>query len=75
MWVPLPGDVLASLLAFLQDRPRIAFEKYIDSIMDIILPNKEIVDHYGKEEILFFGPDENTADYMDWAANHAKARG
>ena len=43
--------------------------------MDIILPNKEIVDHYGKEEILFFGPDENTADYMDWAANHAKARG
>jgi glutamate dehydrogenase len=26
-------------------------------------------------EILFFGPDENTADLMDWAAEHARARG
>lgn len=25
-------------------------------------------------EILFFGPDENTADLMDWAALHARAR-
>lgn len=26
------------------------------------------MDLYGKPEILFFGPDEGTADMMDWAA-------
>lgn len=34
-----------------------------------------MVDRLGKPELLFFGPDEGTADYMDWAALHAKARG
>jgi glutamate dehydrogenase len=33
------------------------------------------VDLYGKPEILFFGPDEGTADYMDWASLHARKRG
>lgn len=28
-----------------------------------------------KEEILFFGPDEGTADLMNWASNHARQRG
>jgi glutamate dehydrogenase len=28
-----------------------------------------------QEEILFFGPDENTADFMDWACEHARERG
>jgi hypothetical protein len=27
-----------------------------------------------KEEILFFGPDEGTADLMNWASNHARQR-
>ena len=36
---------------------------------------QKIVDLYGKPEILFFGPDEGTADYMDWAALHAKKCG
>lgn len=64
-----------------QDRPREAFEKYIDSILDLLLPAKTpgiknpIVDLYGKEEILFMGPDENTADLVDWATQHARARG
>merc|ERR1719262_2110560 len=32
--------------------------------------------HMHKEmpECLFFGPDENTADFMDWAAEHARER-
>ncbi|KAI5476655.1 hypothetical protein MNV49_007433 [Pseudohyphozyma bogoriensis] len=61
--------------------PRIAFEKYVDSIIDLLIPGKtpgikeSVVDLYKKEEILFFGPDENTADMMDWAAGHARARG
>lgn len=34
-----------------------------------------IVDRYGKPEILFLGPDEGTAEFMDWASEHAKMRG
>lgn len=52
-----------------------AFQKYVDSLLDLLLKNKDVVDHYGKEEILFLGPDENTANVMDWAALHAKKRG
>jgi glutamate dehydrogenase len=29
----------------------------------------------GQQEILFFGPDENTADLMDFACEHARDRG
>lgn len=36
---------------------------------------ERIVDRHGKPEILFFGPDEGTAEYMDWASQHAKVRG
>lgn len=52
-----------------------AFQKYVDSLLDLLLKNKDVIDHYGKEEILFLGPDENTANVMDWAALHAKKRG
>ncbi|KAK5240296.1 NAD-dependent glutamate dehydrogenase, partial [Cryomyces antarcticus] len=64
-----------------QDKARVAFEKYIDSIIDLLLPPNSpgikdpIVDLYGKEEILFMGPDENTADLVDWATEHARERG
>ena len=64
-----------------QDKTRVAFEKYIDSIMDLLLPPSSpgikdpIVDLHGKEEILFMGPDENTADLVNWATEHARARG
>jgi len=64
-----------------QDKGSVAFEKYIDSIMDLLLPaaspgiKNPIVDLYGKEEILFMGPDENTADIVDWATEHARKRG
>ncbi|KKA22394.1 Glutamate dehydrogenase [Rasamsonia emersonii CBS 393.64] len=64
-----------------QDKARVAFEKYIDSIMDLLLPpaspgiKDPIVDLHGKDEILFMGPDENTADLVDWATEHARKRG
>jgi glutamate dehydrogenase len=64
-----------------QDKGSVAFEKYVDSIMDLLLPAKTpgiknpIVDLYGKQEILFMGPDENTADLVDWATEHARKRG
>ncbi|KAK3724411.1 NAD-dependent glutamate dehydrogenase [Vermiconidia calcicola] len=64
-----------------QDKVTVAFEKYIDSIMDLLLPptspgiKDPIVDLHGKEEILFMGPDENTADLVNWATEHARERG
>ncbi|KAG6000482.1 glutamate dehydrogenase (NADP(+)) gdh1 [Claviceps maximensis] len=65
----------------MQHRAQEAFEKYIDSILDLLLPaqtpgiKNKLVDLYGKEEIIFMGPDENTADLVDWATEHARARG
>lgn len=64
-----------------QDNPRTGFEKYIDSLIDLLIisdkpgAKEHIVDLYGKPEILFLGPDEGTAGYTDWATLHAKARG
>ncbi|KIJ45958.1 hypothetical protein M422DRAFT_29602 [Sphaerobolus stellatus SS14] len=71
------GTILPSLGA----NPRLCFEKYVDAIIDLLIPGvtpgikNPIVDLYKKPEILFFGPDEGTADMMDWAALHARARG
>ncbi|PYH90666.1 NAD-specific glutamate dehydrogenase [Aspergillus ellipticus CBS 707.79] len=64
-----------------QDKAGVAFEKYIDSILDLLLPpvspgiKDPIVDLHGKDEILFMGPDENTAELVDWATEHARNRG
>ncbi|KAI5846676.1 Glutamate/Leucine/Phenylalanine/Valine dehydrogenase-domain-containing protein [Tricharina praecox] len=64
-----------------QDKPKVAFQKYIDSILDLLLPPRSpgikdpIVDLHAQPEILFMGPDEGTAGLVDWATEHAKARG
>ncbi|XP_049851473.1 glutamate dehydrogenase 2-like [Schistocerca gregaria] len=58
-----------------QDKAEIAFRKYFDSILDLILPSSDVIDYFGQPEILFFGPDEGTAGFMDWAALHARKRG
>jgi glutamate dehydrogenase len=72
------GTILLDMSA--QDKSRVAFEKYVDSILDLLIDGhspgikERIVDKYGKPEILFFGPDEGTADFMDWASQHARKR-
>lgn len=64
-----------------QNTPKASFEKYIDSLIDLLLKNnipgskEAYVDLYNKPEILFLGPDEGTAGYVDWAALHARSRG
>ena len=80
--IPEGGAKGVILLDFAhQDKARVAFEKYIDSIMDLLIPptspgiKDPIVDLLGHEEILFMGPDENTANLVDWATEHARARG
>lgn len=57
-----------------QDKANVSFRKYIDALLDIMLPKEEFVGKYTKEEILFLGPDEGTADLMDWASSYAKKR-
>lgn len=64
-----------------QERPQACFEKYIDSLIDLLLKQhipgvkEQLVDLYDKHEILFLGPDEGTAGYTAWATKHARARG
>ncbi len=48
---------------------------YTEGIMDLILPNESIVDYYGRQEMIFFGPDEGTAPLMDAVALRARERG
>ena len=55
----------------------IAFSQYVDSMIDILIkdPLKDkYIDLLGTEEILFFGPDEGSATFVDWATNHARKR-
>ncbi len=55
---------------------RASLNDYTEGIMDLILlPNDEIVDYYGKPEMVFFGPDEGTAQLMDAIAFRTKQRG
>lgn len=57
-----------------QDEAERAFKDYVDGILDTILSHEEVRDLYGKEEILFFGPDERTADLMDFVSAYGKKR-
>lgn len=52
-----------------------AFFKYVDALFDLVLVRDGVTDLYKKEEIIFLGPDENTADYMDDACLYARDAG
>jgi len=75
------GGAKGTILPSLGAPPRRCFEKYVDAVIDLLIPGQSpgikerLVDLYGKPELLFFGPDEGTADMMDWAALHARDRG
>ncbi|PPQ75710.1 hypothetical protein CVT26_000951 [Gymnopilus dilepis] len=75
------GGAKGTILPSLGANPRLCFEKYVDAIIDLLIPGQTpgikepLVDLYGQPELLFFGPDEGTADMMDWAALHARERG
>ncbi|KAI8456081.1 Glutamate/Leucine/Phenylalanine/Valine dehydrogenase-domain-containing protein [Phakopsora pachyrhizi] len=75
------GGAKGTILPDLDSNPRACFEKYVDSILDLLIPGESpgikepIVDLCNRPEALFFGPDEGTAEMMDWAALHARERG
>lgn len=74
--IPEGGSKGTILLGVAHQRSaRTAFEKYIDALLDLMILSNEIVDHFGAPEYIYCGPDEGTADLMDWAAIHAKERG
>jgi len=54
-----------------------AMMQYVDALMDITLKEDDdsIKDRYGAKEIIFLGPDEGTAGYMDGAALYSRERG
>ena len=52
-----------------------ALYDYTEGIMDLMLPDPAVKDHYGKPEMIFFGPDEGTAPMMDAVAFRARERG
>jgi glutamate dehydrogenase len=58
-----------------QEEEREAFVSYIDSMLDLLLPEKGVLDREGRKDILFLGPDERTAELMNWAALYAQSRG
>ena len=55
-----------------QDEADRAFKDYVDGILDVLIPHEDVCDLFGQEEILFFGPDERTADLMDWVPFYGK---
>lgn len=53
---------------------------FADGLLDLISPDEEVrsrvVDLFGKEELLYLGPDENiTPDLIEWIVDRAKRRG
>ena len=48
---------------------------FTESILDLTLPNENVMDYYGRPEILFFEPDRGTAGLMGTVALRAKERG
>lgn len=57
-----------------QEEEERAFKSYIDGMMDLMMPNEEVLDLCCEKDILFLGPDERTAELMKWAALYAKRR-
>ncbi|MFW2365083.1 MAG: NAD-glutamate dehydrogenase domain-containing protein [Desulforhopalus sp.] len=54
---------------------REALSDYTEGIMDLVLQDDSIVDYYGKQEMVFFGPDEGTAPLMDEVSYNVRDRG
>jgi glutamate dehydrogenase len=57
------GGAKGTILPSLGADPRQCFEKYVDAIIDLLIPGQtpgikeKLVDLYGQPELLFFGPD------------------
>jgi glutamate dehydrogenase len=70
------GGAKGTLLLRLQNQEEVreAFISYIDAMLDLLIPRPDVLDLAGARDILFLGPDERTAELMDWAALYARRR-
>lgn len=68
------GIVLTSVGASDREAEQ-AFYRYVDALLDLLLPLGAATGEARREEILFLGPDEGTATLMDWACRRARDRG
>eukprot|EP00927_Polykrikos_kofoidii_P043178 TRINITY_DN37229_c0_g1_i1.p1 TRINITY_DN37229_c0_g1~~TRINITY_DN37229_c0_g1_i1.p1 ORF type:complete len:1141 (-),score=172.66 TRINITY_DN37229_c0_g1_i1:118-3540(-) len=76
------GVILPNSTLLCSQRAEVAmkscFLRYFDALLDCMLPGKSgiFAGHmHGSEELLFFGPDENTAGFMDYGCELGRARG
>merc|ERR550532_3781058 len=72
------GNVVAGQSSQSPAAARSCFTRYLNALLDCMLPDGEGIYRghmQGRPEILFFGPDENTAGYMDLGAELAHKRG
>jgi len=74
--IPEGGSKGVILTKIRQSDLHTPFARYMDSILDMLCPDPDTVAtaQPQKEDMIFIGPDENTADLMDWAALYAKQR-
>lgn len=77
--IPEGGSKAAVLVEPDGHVPR-AVKAFVDGILDLISPDaatrRLIIDRFGREELLYFGPDENiTPDLIDWIVARAERRG
>ncbi len=53
---------------------------FVDGILDLITPEEttqaRVLDHHGRKEFIFLGPDENiTPEHIEWIVARARVRG
>ena len=48
---------------------------YTEGILDLVQPSTDVVDYLDRPEMVFFGPDEGTAPFMNDVAEYARKRG
>jgi glutamate dehydrogenase len=53
----------------------LCFKKYVSGLMCLLNKDPEVADNLKMPEVLFLGPDEGTADMMEWAAKYANTKG
>lgn len=74
------GGAKATMLVEPGSRIDRSVKAFVDSILDLITPDEKVrrlvVDRFGREELLYLGPDENiTPDLIEWIVERAKRRG
>ncbi|MCG8567873.1 MAG: hypothetical protein MI747_22630 [Desulfobacterales bacterium] len=55
--------------------PKESLLDFTEGILDLMLMDNQVVDYYGRPEMLFFGPDQGTSTLMDTIALRARDRG